>query len=79
MADPDNYDVFQSWLLESQRFRNRLPLPSSLYLSIDGDYCFYLSHDRNMYFNDPANEKVVFIPEKIKETIAVDYLFHDLI
>ena len=32
-----------------------------------------------MYFNDPANAEVVKIPEKIKETIAVDYLFHDLI
>ena len=42
MADPDNYEEFQEWLLKSQRFRNRLPLPSSLYLSIDGDYCFYL-------------------------------------
>lgn len=32
-----------------------------------------------MYFNDPANADVVSIPDKIKETIAVDYLFHDLI
>lgn len=63
MADPNNYEEFQTWLLLSQRFRNRLPLPSSLYLSIDSDYNFYLQHDRNMYFNDPANSLVKFIPD----------------
>lgn len=79
MADPDNYEFLQTWLLLSQRFRNRLPLPTSLYDSIDSDYCFYLQYDRNKYFNDPANTEVVNIPEQIKETIQVDYLFSDII
>lgn len=79
MADPDNYEELQIWLLLSQRFRNRLPLPSSLYSLIDSDYQFYLLNDRNKYFNDPANSEVVYLPEKIKETIAVDYLFSDVI
>lgn len=79
MADPDNYEQLQMWLLLSTRFRNRLPLPSSLFHQIETDYCFYLDYDRNKYFNDPANQLVVNIPEKIKETLAVDYLFSDLI
>lgn len=63
MADPDNYEQLQLWLLLSQRFRNRLPLPTSLYDLIDSDYCFYLEYDRNKYFNDPANSEVVNLPE----------------
>ena len=47
MGDPDNYEYLQTWLLLSQRFRNRLPLPTSLYNAIDSDYCFYLQYDRN--------------------------------
>lgn len=63
MADPDNYEQLQLWLLLSQRFRNRLPLPTSLYDLIDSDYCFYLEYDRNKYFNDPANSEVINLPE----------------
>ena len=79
MADPDNYEQLQTWLLLSQRFRNKQPLPTSLYDAIDSDYCFFLQYDRNKYFNDPANSQVIDIPEQIKETISVDYLFADVI
>ena len=47
MADPDNYEELKRWLLLSQRFRDRCPLPLSLYDQIDGDYNHYLKFDRN--------------------------------
>lgn len=79
MADPSNYEELELWMLKSQRFRNRLPLPGSLYSAIENDYFVYLTYDRNQYFNDPANELVKSLPEKIRESIAIDYLFHDVI
>ena len=79
MADPSNYEELELWMLLSQRFRNRLPLPGSLYTAIENDYFVYLNYDRNQYFNDPANNLVNAIPEKIRESIAIDFLFHDVI
>ena len=66
-------------MLLSQRFRERLPLPSSLYSAIEVDYSVYLQYDRNQYFNDPSNKNIDAIPEKIKESIGIDFLFHDII
>ena len=78
MNDADRRKELDHWILCLQRFNDRSPLAKSLQQSIESDFNFYQTNNRNQFF-DENYSNLRNVPDKVKVEIAVGYLFQDMI